>query len=299
MEWHWDKPQERAFEQLKEAVSVSPILRYYNLQEKVTIQCDASQHGLGAVLLQGGQPVAYASQALTPTEENYAQIETDLLVIVFACEKFDAYIYGRDSVRVQTDHKPLESIFRKELCVAPKRLQRMILRLQKYDFDVTYLKGELMLIADTLSQAHLPEVNASVSVRELEEVDHRANLPLSDTRWQQVTHASADDPVLKQLRGVIQDGWPERKSDVSECLRPYFDLRDELVVQDVLVFKGARLVVPTCIRKELMSVAHSTHIGIEGCLRRVCECLFWQRIASDVKDYVSKFDVSCLSHVSN
>ena len=47
-------------------------------------------------------------------------------------------------------------------------------------------------------------------------------------------------------------------------LRPYFDLRDELVVQDVLVFKGSRLVVPTCMRKELMSVAHSAHIGAKG-----------------------------------
>ena len=102
-----------------------------------------------------------------------------------------------------------------------------------------------MLTADMLSRAHLPDVNASVFVRELEEVDHRANLPVSDARLEQVTHASANDPVLKQLRGVIQNGWPERKSDVSECLRPYFDLRDELVVQDVLVFKGARLVVPT------------------------------------------------------
>ena len=169
-----------------------------------------SNHGLGIVLLQGGQPVAYASRALSPTEENYAQIEKELLAIVFPCENFDAYIYGRGSVRVQTDHKPLESIFPKELCVAPKRLQRMLLRLQKYYFDVTYLKGELVLIADTLSRAHLPEVNASVNaslfVRELKEVDHRANLPLSDARWQQVTHAYANDSVLKQLRGVIQDG---------------------------------------------------------------------------------------------
>ena len=108
--------------------------------------------------------MAYASRTLTPTEENYAQIEKELLAIVFACEKFDAYIYGRDSVHVQTDHKPLESIFRKELCVAPKRLQRMLLRLQKYALDVTYLKGENMLIADTLSRAHLPDVNASVFV---------------------------------------------------------------------------------------------------------------------------------------
>ena len=149
VEGHWDEPQERAFEKVKEAVTVSPILCYYNLRENVTNQCDASQHGLGAVLLQGGQPVVYASQALTLTEENYAQIEKELLAIVFACEKFDGYIYGRDFVRVQTDHKLLESIFRKE---ALKPLQRMLLRLQKYDLDVTYLRGEKMLIANTLSE---------------------------------------------------------------------------------------------------------------------------------------------------
>ena len=67
------------------------------------------------------------------------------------------------------------------------------------------------------------------------------------------------------------------------------------MVQDVLVLKGARLVVPTCVRKELMSVAHFTHIGIEGCLRSVRECLFWPRIASDVKDNVSKCEV-CLAY---
>ena len=76
------------------------------------------------------------------------------------------------------------------------------------------------------------------------------------------------------------------------CLGPYFDLRDELVVQGNLSFKGMRLVV---MYKELMSVAQATHIGIEGCFRRVRECLFWPMMASDVKDYVSKCDV-CLAH---
>ena len=141
-EWIWDEPQQSAFECLKQAVSAMPVLRYYNLKEDVTIQCDASQRGLGSALLQGGQPVAYASSAFTDTEVNYAQIEKELLAIFFAREKFEAYNYGRDSVRVQTDHKPLESIFRKELCTAPKRLQGMLLRLQKYSLDVIYLKGE-------------------------------------------------------------------------------------------------------------------------------------------------------------
>ena len=98
-----------------------------------------------------------------------------------------------------------------------------------------------MLVADTLSRAYLPEVNSCIFARELEEVDHRANLPVSDERWQQFTHVSADDPLLKQLRTVIQCGWPERKSDVPTCLRPYFDLPDEVVVQDNSIFKGPRM----------------------------------------------------------
>ena len=58
-----------------------------------------------------------------------------------------------------------------------------------------------------------------------------------------LTHVLADDPVLKQLHTVIQCGWPERKSDIPMCLRPYFDLREELIVQGNLIFKDRRLVV--------------------------------------------------------
>ena len=73
-EWIWDHAQQDALDTLKKAVSNTPILRYYNLLEGVTLQCDASQFGLGAVLMQNGQPVAYTSCALTVRETQYAQI---------------------------------------------------------------------------------------------------------------------------------------------------------------------------------------------------------------------------------
>ena len=151
VEWAWDQLQQEAFRKLKEALSNTPVLRYYNLAQEVTIQCDASQFGLGAVLFQEGQPVAYASRALTDTETRYAQIEKELLAIVFACERFYAYIYCRDVVHVESDHQPLETIMRKSLHDAPKRLQRMLLQLQKHSLDVRYKKGKHMLLADTLS----------------------------------------------------------------------------------------------------------------------------------------------------
>ena len=81
--WRWDTTQQQAFENLKKAVSDTPVLRCYNVQEEVTLQCDASQAGLGAALMQKGQPVAYATRALSPTETRYAQIEKELLAIVF------------------------------------------------------------------------------------------------------------------------------------------------------------------------------------------------------------------------
>ena len=295
VQWTWETAQEEALVALKNAVMTTPVLRYYNLEEEVTLQCDASQFGLGAALLQNGQPVAYTSRALTDAETRYAQIEKELLAIVFACERFEPYVYGRDEVHVESDHQPLESIFLKPLHSAPKRLQRMLLRLQKYSLRVTYKKGHDMFLADTLSRAFLPEVNACEFTQELEEVDHTASLPVSDERWQQIRHASADDPVLQQLRATIRRGWPETRSEIPECLYPYFDMRDVLTVQNELVFKGQLLVVPASLRKELMAVVHSSHIGVEGCIRRARDTLYWPRMATELREYISKCDV-CLAH---
>ena len=106
-----------------------PSVALYSLQDDVTLQCNASQTGLGVALLQLQQPVSFASRALTQTETMYAQIEKELLAIVFACEKFNQCIFGRDVVYVGTDHKPLEEIFKNSFCDAPARLQCMLLRL--------------------------------------------------------------------------------------------------------------------------------------------------------------------------
>ena len=85
------------------------------------IQCDSSQSGLGAALIQNGHPIAYSSRALTETESRYVQIEKEMLAIVFSVEKFNDFTFGRRTV-VHTDHKPIESIFMKPLHRAPFRM---------------------------------------------------------------------------------------------------------------------------------------------------------------------------------
>lgn len=86
---------------VKEMIASAPVLAYYDVNKPVVIQCDASQSGPGAALLQEEHPVAYGSRVLTQTEQNYAQIEKELLAIIYACEKFDQYTFGRSNVIVQ------------------------------------------------------------------------------------------------------------------------------------------------------------------------------------------------------
>ena len=130
--WNWSELQENAFQEMKSLVKKAPVLAYFDNEKTVHIQCDASERGLGAALLQNGKPVSFASRALPDTETRYAQIEKELLAIVFSCEKFDHFTFGR-TVHVQSDYKPLESILKKPLYRAPKRLQALMMRLQRYD----------------------------------------------------------------------------------------------------------------------------------------------------------------------
>ena len=129
IEWNWTDKHQQVFNKLKSIISSDQTLKYYDPNSEVTIQCDASDYGLGAVLLQNEQPVYYASRALTSAERNYPQIDKEALAIVFSVHKFHEYVYGR-KIKIISDHKPLESIFRKEIFKAPKRLQRMLIALQ-------------------------------------------------------------------------------------------------------------------------------------------------------------------------
>jgi hypothetical protein len=113
--WNWSQTQQQVFDKLKRVVSAAPVLRFFDPSNpEVTIQTDASSTGVGSCLLQGGQPIAFASRAFTEAETRYSQIEKELMAIVYATSKFNHFIYGR-ATRVQTDHKPLEAIFKKPI----------------------------------------------------------------------------------------------------------------------------------------------------------------------------------------
>ena len=159
VEWSWGQAEDDAFTSLKTAISSSPVLKFFDPKEPVTLSVDASSKGVGAVILQNNRPVAYASKALTLSQQNYAQIEKEMLAIVFGCERFHNYLYGQREITVESDHKPLEAILKKPIHQAPLRLQKMTLRIKPYAVKVKYLPGKHLVLADALSRAYLPIKN--------------------------------------------------------------------------------------------------------------------------------------------
>ena len=115
---------QQCFEKVRDQICESATLRYFDPNKPTVIQVDASLRGLGATLMQNGAPVAYASKALSDAETRYANIEREMLAVVFGCERYHTYVYGKHFT-VESDHKPLQMIHQKPLTSAPPRQQRI------------------------------------------------------------------------------------------------------------------------------------------------------------------------------
>ncbi|XP_060079959.1 uncharacterized protein K02A2.6-like [Ylistrum balloti] len=294
-EWHWEKQQEEAFQTLIQMVSAAPVLQFYDSSKPLTLSVDASSKGLGAVLVQEEKPVAYASRALTTTQQKYSQIEKETLAILFGCEKFHEYVYGRQ-VTVESVHRPLQAIFKKPILQTPPRLQRLLLAMQRYDVEVVYKPGKLMFLADHLSRAYLKETK-EVLVPDLQvnEIHLTAYLPVSPEKYKQLKEATATDDELQKLQDIVLYGWPDNKVDVPAELRSYWTFRDEISCIDGLMYKSHKLVVPRSMKKEMLDLIHSSHLGVVKCKNRARDILFWLGMSRDIEDRVNSCEI-CAKH---
>ena len=149
----WERSEEQAFHTLKSKLSNFPILRLPDLTKKFVLRTDASDNGLGAVLLQEHEnekfPVSYASRKLLNREKAYSVIEKECLAIIWAIQKFEAYLYGNE-FDLETDHQSLTYIQRAK--VANNRVMRWALALQPYRFRLVSIKGSENVGADVLSR---------------------------------------------------------------------------------------------------------------------------------------------------
>ena len=91
----WEKPQQDALDSLKSVITTAPVLAFFDNKKETVLNVDASSTGLGAVIMQEGKPVAFSSKTLTVSERRYANIEREMLAIVWGAQKFHTYVYWR------------------------------------------------------------------------------------------------------------------------------------------------------------------------------------------------------------
>ena len=298
IKFQWSHEQEKAIHETKSILTKDggPVLTFFDVQKPVTISCDAFPTGLGGVLLQEERPVAYASRSLNDAESRYAQIEEELLAVQFSLERFHQYIYGK-KVTIESDHKPLEAIVKKSLASAPPRLQRILLRMQKYDYTLEFKPGKDFVLPDMLPRAPLPKT-AHGSMEE-EIALHvqllTSDLPVSKPKLEEIKDATANGPSLKELKDTIKSGWQETKSHTPASIQVYWNVRGELSEVEGVILKNDRILVPSSMRIEMLQRIHQGHMGIEKSKRRARDVLYWPGMNSQISGTISRCTI-CLEH---
>ncbi|XP_073221486.1 uncharacterized protein [Cicer arietinum] len=170
----WTEECERSFQMMKEKLTTSPVLVLPQPEEPYEVYCDASFQGLGCVLMQNKQVVAYASRQLKVHEKHYPTHDMELAAIVFALKIWRHYLYGCN-FDVYSDHKSLKYLFdQKELNIRQRRWMEFI---KDYEFTLHYHPGKANVVADALSRkrAHL----SSIKMKGLELLENFRDLDLN------------------------------------------------------------------------------------------------------------------------
>lgn len=270
--WHYHQPT---------------VLVHYNPNLPLCLAADASAYGVGAVIshicADGEEhPIAYASRTLTPSERKYSQLEKEALSLVYGVQKFHQYLFGRKFTLI-TDHKPLTTILGPTHGVPPliaARLQRWALFLTAYTYKIEFQSSTAHANADCLSRLPLPSTSqfsdqatpADVFVvRQIEALSVTAVDLLAATRT---------DPILSKVLRYSRQGWPPT---IFDSLKPYFNRREELSLEDDCIMWGVQVVVPTKLRNRVLEELHNSHMGIAKTKALARSHVWWPKIDSAIE----------------
>uniref|UniRef100_H3BG27 Gypsy retrotransposon integrase-like protein 1 n=1 Tax=Latimeria chalumnae TaxID=7897 RepID=H3BG27_LATCH len=292
--WYWGSSQEQAFNKVKDLGAEALVLAFYDPRKPTVVSADANSYGLG-VLLQdhSGQlkPVAYCSRTLMDAETRYAQIEKECLASMWACKKFEKYLYGLDSFKLMTDHKPLIPLINsRDLDCVPIRCQQLLMRMMQYNPQAEYVPGKALVVADTLSRHPLtaikPEVLEMVEEIEAYEDASFSSKPMSDLKIPQVKQVTNADAELKMVMCFVQNGWLKYVKNVPNTIKKYFSERSSLIVFKGLLLHGNRIVIPTLLRPDVMERPHDSHQGIT-CHKHAKMPVWWPGIGKNILETIA------------
>ena len=281
--FNWGPEHQATFKQMKCKIVRAPILAYYNPQKETVLQTDASTKGLGACLLQDQKPVYFASKALTETQRGYMAIEIESLAVAWAMEKFHHFLYASHFI-LETDQKPLEVILSKSLNQATPRLQRILIRTFPYTFTVRYIPGSTNQLADCLSC--LGDQKNTIKLPKLQVNQITKQLQARSESLQQLRVATQANDELAILKHTIMQGWPKNIKQVPPELQPYCTFREELTIENGLILKGTRIVIPNKQWQAILKQLHKGHLGLNKCKLRAKETVYWPGLNNELENLV-------------
>ena len=192
---------------------------------------------------------------------------------------------------IHSDHRPLESIFKKSMLEAPKRLQRMLLAVQIYDIKVVYKPGSEQLVADMRS--HVPSERKRLIemtkeqifqtaiedtiAEEVDSIDPQEDVNIGEPIIALIRRVTATDQTLQQLLLTAMSGWPEHKHLLAPDLKIYWTFRVVIV-----------MIIPKQVQKNMLSRLHSSHQGVEATLRRARYSIYWHGMTNDIKEMIDR-----------
>lgn len=281
----WTERHTEAFKLIKEKILNAPILVPFDENKIIEIQSDASKDGLGCCILQDGKPISFASRSLNEAERRYSQIEKEFLSILFACKKFKFYTYGR-KVKVVNDHKPLVTIMKKEISKIPSaRLQNIRIKLLNFDIDLEYAPGKTIHIADYLSRYSMQSKDGDYD-KTLD--DSVLSINVSDERKKEFQTETEKDPTLRKIKEYCLNGWPKDRTECDENVKRFFANRNEIFVDDDILFFNERIMVPISMQPNMLKQLHEPHFGITKTKRRARSSLYWPLMDRNIEDMIMK-----------
>ena len=277
----WNPQHQAAFDNILKRLAAPPVLQGYSLQHEATVTTDASENAIAGVLTQNGKPVMYVSRALTSAERNYSNIEREGLAVVWSLLRMRQLLIGRKFTLV-TDHKPLLAIYGGVSLpkVSAARMVRWAIILQQFDFRIKYQSGSSIGHADAFSRLRFACDESTNVDRVINNVsDDMVCTEFVHRIRNQMLHDTTAQSVLQRVRSCKWNGCSQRE-------KAFFHARQALKEENGCLLLGSRLFVPTSLLKDMFDSAHQLHTGQQSTLRRLCACVWWPGMKSDVQRWI-------------
>ncbi|XP_062698523.1 uncharacterized protein K02A2.6-like [Aedes albopictus] len=288
--FNWTNDCDKVFTESKENLLNANLLTFYDPRKPLVVVTDASSYGLGGVLAQvennTERPVCFTSFSLNDAQKRYPILHLEALALVCVIKKFHKFLFGQ-RFKVYTDHKPLLGIFGKEgkHSIYVTRLQRYIMELSIYNFEIEYRPAAKMGNADFCSRFPINQkVPTYLEQNAIQNLNFSNEFPLD---YSLIARETKSDNFLSKLSEFVTLGWPKK---IPNGFKNFFAQKDILEMVDGVLLVENKVIIPETLKMKILKLLHANHGGMVKMKKLARTVVFWHGINADIEAYVKHCD---------